>query len=309
MGATKTSQPIRSLRVGTTGIGSMHPEHRYGSRLPVLLWVLLSRRWVDGVPVHFFVIDHRDGLVLFDTGLDPTIARDPRAYLRSALGVFFLKRLFRWQTTPKDNVSDELARMGHDVRDVRKVVFSHLHFDHTGCIDHLLHAELFAPRREWQALIQSKSERKWYLRQHVDRPGARWTLFDMQPCDDPDLAPFDHCFDVMGDGSIVLLPTPGHTEGSVSMLLRSAGLPPILLIADLAFELGMLMEDQMPGVGEDFEAMRDSYAKVRKLRVRLPGLVILPSHDMQTISRLSEALPDQASPETPSPPAGSATQR
>ncbi len=181
--------------------------------------------------------------------------------------------------------------MGHDVRSVRKVVFSHLHFDHTGCIDLLLHAELIAQRREWQVLTRPKAERDWYLRQHVNRPGARWTLFDMQPCDDPDLAAFGACFDVMGDGSITLLPTPGHTAGSVSMLLRSAGIPPILLIADLAYELDMLMAGQLPGVGEDFDVMRDTYAKVRALREKLPGLVILPSHDRGTSARLSAALP------------------
>lgn len=282
-------QALRGVRVGTTGTGSMHPEHRYGSRMPLMLWVLLSRRWVDGVPVHFFAIDHRDGLVLFDTGLDPAIASDPRGYLGSAVGVFFLHRLFRWQISPHDNVTDQLAQMGHDVTSVRKVVFSHLHFDHTGCIDHLLHAELLAPRQEWQALVSPRSERNWYLRQHIDRPGAQWTLFDMEPCNNPALAPFDACFDVMGDGSIILLPTPGHTAGSVSMLLRSRGMPPILLIADLAFELDMLMNDQLPGVGEDFEAMRDSYARVRALRERLPGLVILPSHDMGTAARLDDA--------------------
>ncbi len=268
----------------------MHPEHRYGSRLPTVLWVLLSRRWVDGVPVHFFAIDHRDGLVLFDTGLDPVISSDPRGYLGSALGVFFLHRLFRWQIGPEDNVSDQLKHLGHDVGSVRTVVFSHLHFDHTGCIDQLLHARLLAPRREWHALIEPKAERNWYLRQHVDRPGAHWTLFDMEPCDDPDLAAFGACFDVMGDRSIVLLPTPGHSVGSVSMLLRSAGMPPILLIADLAFDVDMVMADRLPGVGEDFEAMRASYARVRALRERLPGLVILPSHDMGTATRLAEAL-------------------
>ena len=282
---------IRSVGVGTTGKGSMHPEHRYGSRMPTILWVLLSRRWVHGVPVHFFAIDHRNGLVLFDTGLDPAISSDPRGYLGSALGSFFLHRLFRWRVGPEDNVTDELTRMGHNVNSVQKVVFSHLHFDHTGCIDHLLHAQLLAPRREWQALTQPKAERKWYLRQRVDRPGAHWTLFDMQPCDDPVIAPFGTCFDVMGDRSIVLVPTPGHTAGSVSMLLRSAGMPPVLLIADLAFELDMLMADHLPGVGEDFETMRNSYARVRALRERLPGLVILPSHDMETATRLAEALP------------------
>ncbi len=284
---------IRSVRVGKTGEGSMHPEHRYGSRLPLMLWVLFSRRWIDGVPVHFFAIEHRDGLVLFDTGLDPAIGSNPRKYLGSALGEFFLYRLFRWEIGPEDNVSDQLSGMGHDVGSVRKVVFSHLHFDHTGCIDHLLHAQLLAPRREWQALIKPKAERDWYFRQHVDLPGANWNLFEMEPCDDPDIAPFGSCFDVMGDRSIVLLPTPGHTAGSVSMLLHSAGMPPILLISDLAFELDMLLSDRLPGVGEDFDAMLDSYARVRALKERLPELVILPSHDMQTSARLAGAMRKQ----------------
>ncbi len=274
----------------------MHPEHRYGSRLPLIMWLLFSQRWVDGVPVHFFAIDHRDGLVLFDTGLDPAIGSDPRRYLDSAIGEFFLRRLFRWKIRPDDNVTDQLSRMGHDVSSVQKVVFSHLHFDHTGCIDHLLHAQLLAPRREWQALTEPKAERKWYLRQHVDKPGAQWTLFDMEPCSDPDIAPYGECFDVMGDRSIVLLPTPGHTAGSVSMLLRSAGMPPILLISDLAFELNMLLDDHLPGVGEDFEAMRDSNARVRALKARLPELVILPSHDMETSTRVAEAMPTNAGP-------------
>lgn len=291
MHALDTGSRIRGVRVGTTGVGSMHPEHRYGSRLPPVVWALLSRRWIDGVPVHFFAIDHRDGLVLFDTGVDPAIATDPRAYLGSALGAFFLDRLFRYRLGPEDNVRDQLTLMGHDVASVGTVVFSHLHFDHTGCIEHVQHARLLAPRREWQALTQPNAERSWYLRHHVDRPGAQWTLFDVAASDDIDVAPFGACYDVMGDGSIVLLHTPGHTAGSVSMLLRSAGMPPILLIADLAFELDMLMADRLPGVAEDVEAMRASNARVRALRERLPGLVILPSHDKETAARLAEALP------------------
>ena len=74
------------------------------------------------------------------------------------------------------------------------------------------------------------------------------------------------------------------------MLLRSEGMPPILLIADLAFELNMLLTDHTPGVGENFAAMRESNARVRALKERLPELVILPSHDMETAARLAEAM-------------------
>lgn len=281
---------INAVHLGTTGHGSMHQEHRYGSRLPPLVWLLFSRRWVHDVPVHFFAIEHRKGLVLFDTGLDPEVGADPRGYLGSAVGAFFLRRLFRWKLCPEDALVPQLARMGHKPEAVRLVVFSHLHFDHTGCIAQVLHAPLMAPRSEWAVLSQPHPERQWYLRQHLDIPGAQWQLFDLEPCTDPALAPFERCLDVMGDGSIVLLPTPGHTPCSVSMLLRSAGMPPLLLVADLCFEEAMLMEDRLPGVGEDYDAMLESYAKVRALRAALPGLVILPSHDMGTAERLAQAM-------------------
>ncbi|MCC5989589.1 MAG: N-acyl homoserine lactonase family protein [Pararhodobacter sp.] len=292
----KDQPAIHAVRLGTTGRGSMHPEHRYGSRLPQLVWLLFSRRWVHDVPVHFFAIEHREGLVLFDTGLDPEIGVDPRGYLGSAIGEFFLRRLFRWKLGPEDALVPQLARMGHKPEAVRLVVFSHLHFDHTGCIAQVLHAPLMAPRSEWDVLSQPHPERQWYLRQHLDIPGAQWSLFDLKPCTDPALAPFGQCHDVMGDGSITLLPTPGHTAGSVSMLLRSAGMPPLLLVADLCFEEEMLMQDRLPGVAEDNDALLESYAKVRALREALPGLVILPSHDMGTAARLAQAMGGQDKP-------------
>ena len=34
----------------------------------------------------------------------------------------------------------------------------------------------------------------------------------------------------MGDGSLVVLPTPGHLEGSISMRVRRGDRPPLLLI-------------------------------------------------------------------------------
>jgi glyoxylase-like metal-dependent hydrolase (beta-lactamase superfamily II) len=51
--------------------------------------------------------------------------------------------------------------------------------------------------------------------------------------------------DVMGDGSLVLLPTPGHTAGSVSLLIRRTGRPPLL--AGTTYGAEILQRDQLPG--------------------------------------------------------------
>ena len=92
----------------------------------------------------------------------------------------------------------------------------------------------------------------------------------------------------MGDGSLMLVPTPGHLPGSISMLVRSNGARPLLFVADLCYSVDMLMEDRLPGTG-DKEQLLESYARVRTLREGIPDLVILPSHDASTADRLAEA--------------------
>ncbi len=60
-------------------------------------------------------------------------------------------------------------------------------------------------------------------------------------------APFTEASDRMGDGSLTLLPTPGHTAGSVSLLVRRAGRPPLLLVGDLTYGADILQRGQLPG--------------------------------------------------------------
>ena len=92
----------------------------------------------------------------------------------------------------------------------------------------------------------------------------------------------------MGDGSMVLLPTPGHLPGSLSMLVRRVGAPPLLLIGDLTYGVELLERGQLPGTGDKKE-LRASFAKVLALKERMPDLVILASHDTHAAERLSEA--------------------
>ncbi len=77
---------------------------------------------------------------------------------------------------------------------------------------------------------------------------------------------------------MILLPTLGHTPGSISMLIRREGWAPILLVADLTYDPKLLEQDITAGTGDTAE-LRASFAKVRKLKQRLPNLEIVASHD------------------------------
>lgn len=282
----RNDRTIRSIGVFSTGKGEQHKEHRYGTALPKMWWALVSRSWVE-LPINVFVLEHREGLVLFDTGLDPKIVSDPN-YINSAIGRFFLRRIFRLHIGPEESLRNKLNALGYNVSDVAKVVVSHLHFDHVGGISAVPQAELLVNKDEWQQLSAPHPEYEWILREHIELPGANWRPIEFAPTDDPVLAPFGAAHDVMGDGSMVLLPTPGHTPGSMSMLVRDMGLPPLLMVGDLTYQRDLMMKDQVPGTG-NAEVLRSSYAKVRKLIEQLPELVVLAAHDFGAEDALREA--------------------
>ena len=281
---------IRAVHTLTTGHVEQHSEHRYGTSKPLMWWVLTSKSWIKA-PITAYAIEHRDGLVLFDTGVDPALVSNPN-YVSSSIGRFILNRVFRFHIGPEDALDKQLEAVNLSASDVTKVVVSHLHFDHIGGIAHVPQAELLVSADEWRRLQAPNPERDWILWEHIELPGAQWHPVEFSPTDEPLLAPFGGCYDVMGDGTLMLLPTPGHSPGSMSMLVRSSGLPPLLFVGDLTYELEPLHQDQVPGIG-DPEQLKASFAKVRALEDALPGLVVVPSHDPSAAAKLAASLAPQ----------------
>ena len=80
-----------------------------------------------------FLIKHADGLVLFDTGIDPAIMSDS-GYIKQWIGRFLHSRIFRMHVTKADRIDHVLASNGISAGDIRTAVISHLHFDHVGGI-------------------------------------------------------------------------------------------------------------------------------------------------------------------------------
>lgn len=281
-----TSLAIKSVHVLSSGSAEQHKEHRYGTWMPRTMWALLSRSWVK-LPINYFLIEHRDGIFLFDTGLDPKITFDP-TYISSPIGRFLLRRIFRFHPMRESRLDKVVTDAGFNPGEIKTAVISHLHFDRVGGIDQIPQAGLLVSDREWAQLSLPHPEREWVLRDHIEIPGAQWHPIQFQHSDDPLLHMFDGVFDVAGDGSMVLLPTPGHTPGSLSMLIRREGWSPILLVGDLTYEAGLLEKNITPGTGDAAE-LRRSYAKVRGLKEQLPDLVIVPSHDFAASKAIAHA--------------------
>lgn len=269
---------ISSVEVVSTGTVDIHPQHAHGSRLPALWWILTSRHWLTGLPINVFVIHHQDGLVLFDTGQDRASVTDPGYFPRRPLRIVY-DRLARFEIGAHETLPARLQAIGCSIGDVTHVVISHLHQDHIGGLRHLEGVPILVSRTEHEQLGKRFAEANGVLRRHIDLPGLRWAPIDFGPIADPEVRPFDRGVDLLGDGSMVVLPTPGHTPGSLSMLVRRPGLAPLLLVGDLTYDAAAMERDRtVPGVGSP-RRLRETTDRVLAMKRRCPDLRILAAHD------------------------------
>jgi N-acyl homoserine lactone hydrolase len=280
-------KPVRRVSVVSTGHVQIRPDHEASSWRPTALWLLASRTWTGPKPIIAYVIEHRDGLVLFDTGQDRASVTEPD-YFPGGITRVLYDRLARFEIGPQETLSAGLGRLGYDTRDVSTAVISHLHQDHIGGLGELGQADILVSRTEWNTLSSPLREMRGLMGRHIDLPGLRWQQIDPVATDDPGLAPFRACHDIFGDGSLVLLLTPGHTPGSMSLLVRQPGTAPLLMVGDLTYDVHLLEEGHVPGVGSG-RRLRRATAMVNQLRHRYPDLVILPAHDQGAAARLAQA--------------------
>ena len=281
------TDPIRRVSVVSTGQVQIRPDHLASTWRPTFWWLLASRRWTGPRPINAYVIEHRDGLVLFDTGQDRASVTDPGYFPGGMTGVLY-ERLARFEIGPQQTLSAGLNQLGYAAGDVKTAVISHLHQDHIGGLAELSQAGIVVSQAEWDTLSSPLPQMRGLMRRHIDLPGLRWQRIEPELTGDHDLAPFRAGHDLSGDGSLVLLPTPGHTPGSMSLLVRRPGLPPLIMVGDLTYDAHLLEAGHVPGVGSR-RRLRQATAMINAMRQRNPGLVILPAHDPGAASRLAQA--------------------
>src|ERR1700686_2525457 len=154
------------------------------------------------VPIPVFLIEHPRGRALFDTGLHPDCQHAPAGRLGTRLA-----GLFRIGFQPGEEVSARREAIGRDPGKIDLVINSHFHFDHVGGNALIPNATMLVQRREWDAGMDAETAlRHGYNSRDFDL-GHKLLLVDGE-------------HDVFGDGSVVCLPTHGHTPGHQSLKLR-----------------------------------------------------------------------------------------
>lgn len=231
-----------------------------------------TRRWLHH-PVYVYVIDHEDGPILVDTG----VAADFEERWRHP----FYPEAMTFQPADHESFAKLLESNGYGIEDFRHVVLTHLHTDHAG------NAPLF--ERTDAAIIVHEDE----MRGAVTRKGgllrdddiSLWGVTSVQGFTRKDfgfLVP-SRATTVYADVEIAkgvwIVSLPGHTWGSIGVVVWLERSKPVLLASDAIYLADTYGHPFVGSIlNQNPEAWAQSALKVRRLAER-HDMTIVPGHD------------------------------
>ena len=199
-----------------------------------------------------YVIKHGDDYMVWDTGYLP--GSNPNA--------------------AKVTLGEQLAQLKIKPEQVKFVGISHFHADHTGQLDTVPNATLLIGQKEWDAITAPKPMQ-----------GANVAGFKHWISGGGKVEPQAADKDVFGDGTVVVLKTPGHTPGHQSLLVRLNEKGPVVLVGDAVHFRENYESNGVPGFNYDRAETIASIERIKQIEKNLKATVII-QHDPRDIGKL-----------------------
>jgi N-acyl homoserine lactone hydrolase len=200
-------------------------------------------------PIPAYLIETETERILVDTGLHPGAVADAARHYGGALGPMALEQ--------EASIAEQL-----DLSTITRVVLTHMHFDHAGALALLPpDVPVVVQRREWQAGHDDAAiARNFFHARDYAVAADRVRLIDGE-------------HDLLGDGAVRLLLTPGHTPGHQSVRIGET----LVLGADVTHFATGLDDHRFPIFADDHAAQAASAERLRALRDT--GVTVVPGHD------------------------------
>lgn len=182
---------------------------------------------------------------------------------------------------PKVGLVDLLAQLKVAPEQVKYIGISHYHGDHIGQANSLPKATLLIGKGDWDVLTSAKPP-----------AGVNPQLVSNWISGGGNVEPVPQDKDVFGDGTVVMLNTPGHTPGHHSLLVRLAQMGPVVLSGDFAHFHENYESNGVPIFNTDRAQTIASIDRIKKIAANSKATVII-QHDARDVGKLP-AFPDSA---------------
>src|ERR1700689_2616730 len=199
-----------------------------------------------------YLIKHGDEYMLWDTGHAMTMPN----------------------VAPKVSLVDQLAKIDVKPEQIKYVGISHYHADHTGQVSSFPKATLLIGTREWDAISAPKPSQ-----------GVNFKPFESWIKGESKVEPQTLDKDVFGDGTVIVLRTPGHTPGHQSLLVKLAQMGPVIITGDAVHFRENYDSDGVPWFNYDRAQTVASIERLKKMAANLKATVII-QHDARDIDKL-----------------------
>jgi N-acyl homoserine lactone hydrolase len=265
---------IHVIQTGTVDIKTAHRIRKLGG----LIRTFTDSRWTEWLPIYTWVIDHPEGIIVVDTGETsrssaPNYYPHWHPYYRWAL---------RMNVRPKHEIGPQLRSMGIMQEDIKTLILTHFHTDHAGGLHHFPDTEILVSGRDHRLASGFGGRLRGYL-------PNRWPeWFSPEPIAfEPErFGPFEQSYKVTKAGDVLIVPTPGHTPGHVSVLVNTEDVI-FFLAGDTSYSQNLLIKRTPDGVSPRASVAINTMARILRLADSRP-LVYLPTHDPESVARLTE---------------------
>jgi glyoxylase-like metal-dependent hydrolase (beta-lactamase superfamily II) len=211
------------------------------------------------LPIPSFLIEHPKGRALYDTGMHPQLRIDPAARLSERVVKLFDFKGYG----AEDDVKSRLESIDRDPGKIDFIINSHLHFDHVGGNELVPNATIVVQKREWQAAHDAETAAKvGFYKADIDHGHP--------------VRQVEGEHDLFGDGSVVCIPTYGHTPGHQSLRVRTDR-GEVVLTGDACYFCQTLRERRLPRFVFDRPAMLASLDRLEALQKG--GATLFFGHD------------------------------
>ena len=236
---------------------------------------LIDSEWSAWLPVFAYAIEHRDGVVLVDSGASAAAKSLPRwhPYFRNAV---------RFDIEPDEEAGPQLRAIGIGPNDVRRVVLTYLHIDHDGGLEAFPISEILVSPGELARASGIAGRLRGYLPQ-------RWPKhFDPKPLvlDGGPYGLFPRSKRLTADGAIIAVATPGHTPDHLSIIVED-GDKAVFVAGDASYSEATMLQGAIDGVSEDERQAAATLAAIQTFVARTPT-IYLPAHDPEAARRLAK---------------------